>query len=368
MEKNTCKIYLVCRTGASGVADYSLSLIPKLVSKFAVSFITASTALEHPMASNVLIVPIFTRMRYLCWDMLKYISFVMTSRPKILLYQSWIGFPVIDALVIRFFRLIGISCYVTAHDVMPHHSFLLSKLTVGFFFRSFDGVIAHSSKAESYLIQNHHVSAPVLVVPHGLYDVFNLDQLSQQQARARLGGYNDRDFIVLFFGHIDERKGILEFLEAAKSYGNHGKIKFLVAGENNLGNEYKSLLNSDLPDNIRIDVGYIPFDKVQNYFSACNVVALPYREGTTSGVLKIAMAFCKPIIATSVGDIAETMQDWPGVLLSDSNIKDDLISAVSAIHENSDNVGYKLDLAKEKYGWDAIGSKYSDFILRQYKL
>ena len=58
------------------------------------------------------------------------------------------------------------------------------------------------------------VTAPVLVVPHGEYSIFNLDNLDRTEARTRLGSISNDEFVVLFFGHLDERKGLAEFLNS----------------------------------------------------------------------------------------------------------------------------------------------------------
>ncbi|MCS6940794.1 MAG: glycosyltransferase, partial [Roseiflexus sp.] len=45
------------------------------------------------------------------------------------------------------------------------------------------------------------------------------------------------------------------------------------------------------------------------YFSACDAVVLPYLEATQSGVAQLAIGFEKPMIATSVGGMPETIRD-----------------------------------------------------------
>ena len=60
----------------------------------------------------------------------------------------------------------------------------------------------------------------------------------------------------------------------------------------------------------------IDFQDVEKYFSAADIIALPYLEGTTSGVLKLALAFGKPVVATNVGDFQSKYPMVQAFLLS----------------------------------------------------
>ena len=354
-------ISVVCRTGDSGVTDYSICLILELQRQFKVNFISAESALKHPLSSSVKIVPVFRRFRNLFVDYFSFLKIVYKNRPRILLLQSWIGFPLIDAVLVRLIRVIGVQTAVTAHDIAPHHPTLFSKLTVGFFFKSFDRVIAHSDEAHSKL-RDMGVQVPILVVPHGEYGIFNIDQLQQSDARKMLGGdLPVGAFVALFFGHLDERKGLEEFLQAASDI-HSPLIRFIVAGRNDLSLGHQYLLGKEWPSNIRLDVGHVPFERVQQYFSASDVVVTPYREGSTSGVLKIAMAFGKPVIASDVGDMTETMKDWPGILISSKNIKSELVLALNKMLTDRNMFSLSASTSREKYSWKTIGVIYADFL------
>ena len=54
---------------------------------------------------------------------------------------------------------------------------------------------------------------------------------------------------------------------------------------------------------------YIPDHEVKYFFSACDLVVLPYRTATQSGIAKIALNFEKPILISDVGGLPETVVD-----------------------------------------------------------
>jgi glycosyltransferase involved in cell wall biosynthesis len=107
----------------------------------------------------------------------------------------------------------------------------------------------------------------------------------------------------------------------------------------------------------------IPFMEVQDYFALADAVVLPYQEGTTSGVLKLALAFGKPVIATDVGDFAETLQEGVGVLLPVTCTAADLAGAVRQVRQNYDRYVSACEAARDRYGWEKIGQAYAHFLL-----
>ena len=50
---------------------------------------------------------------------------------------------------------------------------------------------------------------------------------------------------------------------------------------------------------------FIPNDDVKLYFSAANIVALPYRSATQSGVTQVSFHFEVPTLVTNVGGLGE---------------------------------------------------------------
>lgn len=354
-------LVLVCRTGDSGLADYAFSLIPNLRGFRSVSFVSSSSAVNHPAKFGVSVTVLFRRFRNVFFDWFSFASWASKKRDSMFLFQSWIAWPFLDALWVRYLRSKGISCSVTAHDLLPHHPLPWSKLTCGFFFRSFDSIVAHSEDASRQL-KDFGVVCPVAVVPHGVYDLFAAGGvLSTGEARSSLG-INPDDLVVLFFGHLDERKGLCEFLEVAASMEGEG-VTFVVAGRNDMSRAFKHVLERTYADNVRLDVGFVPFEKVKAYFSASDVVALPYREGSTSGVLKIAMAFGKPVIASDVGDIPETLKVWPGQLISKDELKKGLVSAIRSMRDDRGAAAEAARTAQGEFGWQRIGERYSEFLI-----
>ncbi|MFG6447014.1 glycosyltransferase [Roseateles sp. BYS180W] len=298
------KTNIVCFTGNSGLTDYSVSLCKALGEK---ARLITSTQIEPRFTQmGFEVQTLFRRSRHYPLDILKFMGFALRHRHEHYIFQGPLKFPLVDGLVLRLLRLFGVRATVTVHDVLPHYPNALSKFTFAFYYKSFNQYIAHSERASTAL-QAMGLRQPKLVVPHGVYDLFKLSAPSRAEARSRLGLPDEGLKLVLFFGHVETRKGALAFAQLAKRFGPHERVKFLIAGKSSLSPaEEQSLADSAKEaGNLEFHNQRIPFEAVENYFAAADVVALPYLEGTTSGVLKLALAFARPVLATDVGDFKE---------------------------------------------------------------
>jgi len=59
---------------------------------------------------------------------------------------------------------------------------------------------------------------------------------------------------------------------------------------------------------VRLMEGYLADDEVEALFKAADVVVLPYRSATQSGVTHVAYALGVPVIITDVGGLGETVE------------------------------------------------------------
>jgi glycosyltransferase involved in cell wall biosynthesis len=355
------KIEIVSFTGNSGLTDYAISLARALINHAQIRVVSAQSLPNTFNNMGFKIARVFRRSRQYPIDIFKFLFGVITRKPDWIIFQGPIKFPFIDALVVRLIRLFGIKTAITVHDVLPHYPRKWSVFEFGFYYRSFDKVIAHSEAANRILLNQLKITKDILIVPHGVYDIFNLTNITQLNAREKIGQIGSDDFIVLFFGHLEPRKGLMEFLAMAKAC-NHTDIKFLIAGSNDLSKHGQiyvdELAAARVLPNVIIHDTRIEFENVENYFSACDVVALPYLEGTTSGVLKLALAFGKPIIATSVGDLPEQTPEGGGVLVvNDMNIVTNFLNAIYLIKNSYQTYSEAMKNSQQAANWSTIADR-----------
>lgn len=132
---------------------------------------------------------------------------------------------------------------------------------------------------------------------HPIYDQYLSTGLPRAEARKKLG-LKPEEKALLFFGLVREYKGLDILIEACNLLPE--KYRIIAAGENYTDHNYESprLLwkNSFIPDS---DVG--------TWFNAADIVVLPYRSASQSGIAQIALAFRKPMVVTDKGGLAETI-------------------------------------------------------------
>ncbi len=142
--------------------------------------------------------------------------------------------------------------------------------------------------------------------PHPTYTNFG-PRLPQDQARQRLGlGPGP---VLLYFGYIRKYKGLLTLLDALPAVVERLGAKTIVAGEfYDDPAEYQARMEDPVLAPHLVDAArFIPDDEVAIYFSAADVVVLPYLTATQSGIVSIAMEYEIPCIVTAVGGLPEVV-------------------------------------------------------------
>jgi len=142
------------------------------------------------------------------------------------------------------------------------------------------------------------VKAKFTVLPHPALSAFNRKVWPDVETDGRT---------VLFFGTLRADKGA-DLLPAIAAAAPH--TRFLIAGKAPASNHVRSTRPiMDAVHQMRADprfelhLDFVDDGEVEYYFRRADVVVMPYRSGTQSGVLMTSMAFGKPVVTTAVGDI-----------------------------------------------------------------
>ncbi len=112
----------------------------------------------------------------------------------------------------------------------------------------------------------------------------------------------------LFFGYVRKYKGLDILFDAFKlAIKNEPKLKLLVAGEfyDNPEPYVDQIKKLNIESDVKLFNQFIPNEEVQKYYMASDLVVLPYRSATQSGILNVAYGFNKPVLVTNVGGLSE---------------------------------------------------------------
>ena len=238
-------------------------------------------------------------------------------------------------------------------NILPHEKTPFAYFLTTYLFDKLDGHIVQSSQTENEL--QEVVENPVYEKRfHPIYTNFpkKIDKIT---ARKKLG--LSAKNIILYFGIIRDYKGFDILLNAIAELKDSGLDFHLLAGGECYGSDekYTQLIsNLGISDYITWHNKYIPDSEVSNYFSAADVVALPYRTASQSGVTQIAYSYDLPVIVTKVGGLPEIVDEGQsGITIEPENPTE-----LANILEKNLEAGTFLEMAayikkfKQKFSWE----------------
>ncbi|MEM0265816.1 MAG: glycosyltransferase [Archaeoglobaceae archaeon] len=212
------------------------------------------------------------------------------------------------------------------------------------------------SQADKELISNIYriPEQRISIIPHGLYDHYERIEKAKE-----LLGIKEK-FVILFFGLIRPYKGVEYLIEAFEKLPEEilGNSRLLIVGEIWEDKDVvKKIGDSKLREKITFINRYVPDEEVSLYFSASNVLVLPYLRASQSGVAHIAMSFGLPIIATKVGGLFESLSNYEGAYFVEANAES-IAKALQRIYEGPK----KNFLAPAELKWENIAKKWIELI------
>ena len=230
------------------------------------------------------------------------------------------------------------DCFLTRYFLKSNHRFLVMSKSVG--------------NDISTFIKNPKVDYH----PHPVYDHFG-DLIDKSQAINGLSLDVSKNYL-LFFGFIRKYKGLDLLLDALPNFPEN--VELIVAGEfYDYASEYKVQVSKlGIENKVHFFSDFIPENKVNLFFSACDLVVQPYKSATQSGVAQIAYHFNKPILVTNVGGLPEIVphKKVGYVVDVDSNA---IVEAVNDFYSHNRELNFIENVKKEKkkYSWSNMASQ-----------
>jgi glycosyltransferase involved in cell wall biosynthesis len=196
---------------------------------------------------------------------------------------------------------------VTIHDVHLHpgdvQSRRVPRLTVHQLRRSADLLVVHGEEQQRLAMrQLGRPAEDVRVVPHPA--LLRYARIAARQGLAPRRGGPPR---VLFFGRLMRYKGLPHLLAAWPAVAAAVPGASLVLAGSGPDAAWLEAARRGLPDVVLID-RYLDDRATAQAFLDADLVVLPYIEASQSGVLALAAAFGRPVVASSVGDLAATVR------------------------------------------------------------
>jgi glycosyltransferase involved in cell wall biosynthesis len=206
-------------------------------------------------------------------------------------------------------------------------------------------------------------AAKAVVIPHGEYGGLarrGAPDADPDAARAELGAGDD-ELVVLLFGQLRSDKGVRDLLLAAAEVPG---VRVVLAGEDKGALAEVADLRADarLAGRLVVRERFVPAEEAGRLFAAADVVALPYRRASASGVLLLASGYARPAVVYPVGGLPEYVVDgetgWLCARADPGALAERLREIAGAGRETCRaRGGAARALAGERFSWGAIAQR-----------
>jgi glycosyltransferase involved in cell wall biosynthesis len=302
------------------------------------------------------------------WSWIKAYNFLKKEKPDVIIMCWWTS----AVAHMQLFLALANSLSIKSRLILEMHEVvdtieagklllrLYSRVMGRLIMNRADAFAVHSTTVRDQIIRIYHLKEDkVFVVPIGIYDSY-YQNLNQESAKKELG--INEEFVILNFGMIRKYKGVPCLVEAFNKLPGEiaANSRLVIAGED-WGDEegLENLINSS-PYNKQITFRpeFVPDSIFPRYFSAADVVVLPYLRTAGSAVASLAMAFGKPLIISDLESIKETLQEYKGTIFipcgASSSITEKLVDLYYR-HKEGKAQSYATPRG---YNWDQVADLF----------
>lgn len=244
---------------------------------------------------------------WLPWTWLRAGATIRSEPPDVVVLQWWHPITALSSWYIaRRARKAGAKVVFVCHNAWPHEGFPLAQSLTRLALGTAHSLVALSDPVASEL-RRLLPKMPVSVIPHPPFSVLEQTPDSSPDAwRQRIAAPPEAK-VVLFFGNVRPYKGVRDLIDAFPRVIASTNAVLVIAGTffESVEDYRARIAELGLSDVVRLFDEYIPNEDVAPLFELTDLVVLPYRSASQSGVIPLAATFRKPVVATNVGALPE---------------------------------------------------------------
>ncbi len=289
---------------------------------------------------------------------------IKAENPSYLIINYWLPFfaPAFGVISSIAKKNGNTKVVAICHNVLPHEKRPGDKVLTKYFFKHVDYFVTMSDAVQRDLLEIKPSAVNKLLF-HPVYSNFG-EPVSKEKALKRLNLEEKKT--LLFFGFIRAYKGLDVLLKAVSLLKDKMDFKLIVAGEfyANKQEYLKIIKEQELENYIDLHSDFISSSDVKYYFSAADVVVLPYKSATQSGIVQVANNFYKPVIATNVGGLGEIIKDGYNGYIVEPDNPEALAKAIERFFNEADAKVMSENVKKEldKYSWNRFVEELIELI------
>jgi glycosyltransferase involved in cell wall biosynthesis len=273
---------------------------------------------------------------------------IRTLEPEIVIIPWWTFFlgPCLGTIA-RACRRAGIEVRIICHNADDHEAAWWKQAISRWILRSANAIVAQS-RADRDFLKRIHPEVDVSAFAHPIHSQFpDPTEVLPRRAKVEL----------LFFGLVRPYKG-LDTLIAALPDLDGLDWHLSIVGEFWSGREatVHTIETLGVGDRVELVDSYVNDATAASYFSRADIVVLPYRKGTGSGVIPLAYRFGKPVIASHLGGLSDLVDDgFTGLLVAPEDPKR-ITDAVRKLIASDCDFAHHIDRKKSRMSWSRLAS------------
>ncbi|NGP75962.1 glycosyltransferase [Balneolaceae bacterium YR4-1] len=286
---------------------------------------------------------------------------IMEENPDYLLYSYWHpffapGFRKVlqhSKKINPVLKTVGI-----AHNIMPHEYFPLKKYLTERLLDKTDLTVLLSEQTESDF-KELHTESQYMKLFHPIYEL-ERPEADVDQLRTKYGFHKD-DQIVLFLGLVRDYKGVDILIEALNEIlPKRERIKPLIVGE--FYTDKSKLLDQidgQVKDRYTIRDEFVSDKTMAELLTLSDLLVLPYKEASQSGVLANAIYFNLPALITDHPGLSEHLTHRHNGMICRPNDAQDLRYNIEAYFDEQlkEKLSRNLEPLKEELSWEKFASR-----------
>ena len=238
------------------------------------------------------------------WSMRRLLRRLRRDKPDVIHFQ-WLALPVVDQMTLGALARVA-PLVLTVHDTDPFNGAPSSRLqSLGYdrCLRQFARLIVHTEQGLARLQAQGVSRERVVVLPHGL-----LTDLSDGPPDPMTG-----KLTFTLFGKIKPYKGadvlIKAFVGLPPALRDQAQIRIVGKAYMDLAPLHELAIAGGVQGSVAIEPRFVRDEDVDGLFAPSTVAVFPYREIEASGVLFVALARGRPVVASRLGSFGETLVD-----------------------------------------------------------
>jgi glycosyltransferase involved in cell wall biosynthesis len=250
---------------------------------------------------------------------------------------------VVFILTFKFFKVKSI---ITVHDGIPHtgDGNIWERIINYASLKQSKYIIFLTSYVYHYLKSKINFNVKTKIIPHGPLIIEGVKREDKSK---------NKKLKLLFLGRVCHYKGVDLLLDSLGELPDHLIEKCIIAGE--IHPTQKHLKTSYTSPVIEFKDYWLSDEEISTLLSETDLLILPYREATQSGVMSIGIAYGIPMLCTRVGGLIEQCSDEECTFV-DPTPKSITEGIIHIIHNPNEQILKRenLERKKELISWNNI--------------